>query len=59
MTTTFPVEDGGDAHRRPEVTVLRGLLITMDDSDAEDTMGRWLVMRDRVVGEIGAERLMP
>ena len=59
MTTTFPVDDGGDAQRRPEGRLFRGLLMTMDDSDAEDTIGRWRVIKDKVVGEIGADRLMP
>ena len=59
VTTTFPDDDGGDAQRRPEVMLLRGLLMTSDDSDADVTIGRWLVIMDRVVGEIGAERLMP
>jgi hypothetical protein len=60
VTTTFPVDvgGGGDAQRRPEPPLPRGLLMTMEDREAEDTMGLWLVIRERVVGEMGADRLM-
>jgi hypothetical protein len=55
----LPEEEGGEAHLKPDPPLLRGLLMTREDSEAEETMGRWLVMRDRVVGEMGADRLMP
>ena len=59
VTTTLPEEEGGEAHLKPDPPLLRGLLMTREDSEAEETIGRWLVMRDRVVGEMGADRLMP
>ena len=56
----MPDEEGGEAHLRPEPPLLlRGLFMTKEESEADETIGLWLVIKERVVGEMGADRLMP
>ena len=60
VTTTLPEDEGGEAHLRPEPPLLlRGLFMTKEESEADETIGLWLVIKERVVGEMGADRLMP